>query len=543
MLRTVFLTALALILAAVLLVLVPVAVQGRSTLALHCVLNGAVYYAAWLVYRPHAEVSGLTQWAVQMGAYAFGAVDTFLAGRVLFDYQPQNAVLLALVLPAAVGWLILSIDDFRKKRAEETAVEDAAVLSEKVAEEPVPLASAARTAITAALFTGGYVIALVLLFALGTSWFHILWAAVNDGIVFDSHRILNLLLEAATEIGLYPLKMAGLVAAITLVMVFGGALFGRLFRKGKRKIHGDLSPEQQALVETRLRALWDYANRPDRENKTFAAAILPIMIIGTAVAAPFALLFCDHELASWFLQRRLPDAWYVLIPSSLGFLFAIVALPLTGWSLWHVIVSRWPGAAESVVTLQLRRGQKHIDSAVSSTRHALIKMVRKGGNEPFDPRQYLLDRRRRFGKGLLWTAAVAAVVGIWGIWASLNSYTLITPAGIEDSSAITGKREFYPYREVRQVKVSCTINGKGESNFGWRMLDISGRELARFRQVDVHENLPALLAVDTVLREQGTAFDARDPESGESLILDACLEDVGSGLDDQAGFIRLMHRD
>lgn len=543
-LRSLFLTALGLLLAAALLWLVPAARHG--VLAVHCLINAGVLYAVWITHRAESGAAPMLPLVARLTAFGFGIIDLVLAGHAALDFKLQNAVLLPLAVAGVVGWIALDLDDHLKKNAAATAAEDEAVLADTNAAQSVePVGDVVRAGGRAALFLGLYWAAILTGVALGAGWYTIVWLSVDGGYVFNAGRVLDLLRVAVMSNASYSLTMAGAFAVIVLVMVIGGALLGRIIRKVKRPKPDDLSAEQQAHVETCLRAVWDYANRPDRKNTTFPVLILPFLLFGGALAGFIGFATYDDEIALQFAQARhlLPGTWYVFSASTTGVLFVMFGAAMVAWSLWHFIVDRWPGAPEAVMTMRYRRKGENVGIAIATLRCSLRQLVKKGGGASFDPREYFLASRRRSGRWLYGISAVAVVAAVWGVWAGLNSYTLLTPDGIADVSGFSGANKFYPYSDVHRVDIACTLNDKGDTQFHWRMVLAGGREVDAVMEKDLAGKLPGLLTVDAILRGQGTVFATRDTGAAESNIDPECLDKLAANLPDKPGFMRLMHQD
>lgn len=546
-LRTILATALALFAAAALLVWLPgAAVPGAGLgwampVALHCVLNGAAYYVVWRLHRPGADASGLAAATVAFLAYGFGAVDTFLAGAAALDFSLKMAPALLFAVPAAVGWLILSLDDLAKGQTE---IPDDVALEEP---EDLPVKTAAWAQGIAVVYSMIWIAVFVFGFAAGTMWFYIVWYAIRDHQVFSLWQIGSLMADAIGTNWIYALSLTAVFGAIVAIFGAFAVLRGPVKRLWRRLGHG-LTDEQRQLVEERLRALWDYANRTeDRKGAWVAILLLPLAVFGVIFGGSFVLLIYADHAAFWLYRQMhaLPPGWHLFEVSTAGFVFVIAASLMIAWSVTRLIVDRWPFGLEVAITAGLRRGVGQQGSEVGQTRRRLKALVRSGrmkAGQPFDPRQHLLNERRRASRWLHGFALLAALVAVYAAWASMNNYTLITPDGIRDANGLTGTVQAYRFADVERVRLQCTLDIKGDTHFGYEAWLRDGQEIPLFHEKDLSDNLPVLLRIDAILRSQTTKFVTADPATGKAAVEPECVDGISEDIPDKAGVRRLLHQ-
>ncbi len=478
-----------------------------------------------------------------MSALGLGMVDLALAGHAIIAFKAANVLLIGLVIPGVIGWVVFDLDG-RKKTAKETALEDEGVLSPSQEEQPFSVGETVRAGIGSVVFLAVDSLCILLGIGVATMWFYIVWDSVNDGHAYGLWDVLDLLRNTVLSNARYAFVMTGLIAAI-MVASIAGPLLLRPFKRWWKKRANDPASQPDPLVETRLRAVWDYANQPDHRALTFPVLVLPFLLFGAAFAGFMALAIYDDEVALYFARGRhlLPESWYVFKVSTGYILFVLGGGMMAAWSLWHFLVDRWPGAAEAVMTMSYRRNGQNVTTSVASLRRCLRRLVTKAGDAPFDPRQFLLTSRHRSGRWLYGIAVVCVAVSVWGTWASFNSYTLLTPNGIEDVNGFRFTRGVWLWQEVRRIEVGCTLDHEGDSRFDWEAQMGNGRRFDLFWSSDIAHHLPELLRVDSILRGQGTVFQTRNPVTRESTVTAACLDKVGADVTDRQGFLRLMHQD
>jgi hypothetical protein len=208
-------------------------------------------------------------------------------------------------------------------------------------------------------------------------------------------------------------------------------------------------------------------------------------------------------------------------------------------ALWFLIVSRWPGAAEAVVTVRYRRNSQNIGTSVEALRSSLTKAFKHGESEPFDARDYLLGRRRKFIRWVYGFAVLVVPVAAVFVWSDLHSYTVITHDGLVRHSLLASD-VFLSWRDVRSVEIDCRPRKKGGPIVIWSVRTADGRTADLTDRGEIGELLPSLLKVDAILRDQGAEFGVRVPPTQEG---DTCLEKAGAGVSDFPAFLHVMHRD
>lgn len=518
--------------------------HGANVFAIHCIANGVILFAVWYLHQDRSVEAGydIPRLIAVMVAYGLGVVDLFLAGAALFNLSYATAQLIPLVIPGALGWHCLSLSDYAKKAVADD-VQDEVALADPAAgpdEDKLSWAAAARASGFAGLFYFFYLLAFMGGIALGACWYYIVWYSVSEDIAFDPWRIVSLLASAVGSQGTYILAICGMLTALVVVMGIGSFVWSRF---KKRLPRSPLPPGEQTEIEQRLRAIWAYTNRPERKAMGWPTWSVGSLIFGTAIAAGFLLLIYNDSIALWILRiHHEPKTVWSIFSASIGsFFFGLLGLVFWAWSLWLFIMNRWPGVPEALATGSLQRSNPNISIGVGEIRCALKKILRRGDVGPFDAREFLLKRWRRFTRGVYIFTLVVTPVCLWGTWASLNTYTLISPAGIEDHDAFFGGTVVHPYEDVRKVEIRCTVNRKGDTQFSWQAIFADHTSLNLFREVDIERSFAALVKVDAILRGYGVTFEVTDPDTGRSTVEDECLEKLSDGVPDRSAFLRFMH--
>jgi hypothetical protein len=549
MLDSLLLTAAALVLGAAVLVAIPV--SGYGVLVVHCLGNGLVLGAVWNIYRRERE----RRWWVWLGAKMFalglGLVDLVLAGSAVLWWWPQKAALLALIVPAAAGWIAWMLDRARKWSAEEIAAGDEAVLAGAAEEDQSGNAPTrtwtekAASSAKAIAALGGIVGAIVVVNGFFLVWGGIVWHTAIDGVSYSARDIAAVFAQAVVRhagmigagVAFYVVLLLAVVALILAVDQFV------VWRRGDRApdpaIVARVDPAIVTRADAAVRAVWDFANRPKRRFAFVPLVLVPLLLfLGWLTVV---ILFDDAEsrLALALFEARYGAAypWYDFFASGGGLPFAAVGAALLLLCLWYGVVRVWPGAEEAAALRRYRRNASDVDDTIAGLRF-LLKRQYQGGEE-FSPRDWLVGRRRRVGRWLFAVSAVVLPVALGGVFVSLNHYTVLTPDRLLRRDMLAPMQQV-PWRDIRSVQISCTRSAKGQPQMAWVVEATDGR---RFDLVDgdrLWRRLPGLLKVDAILRRVGARFATAEPVTDA---YDRCLVEAGEALHDFRAFLRVMHRD
>ena len=548
-LRVIFATSLLLFLGAALLTVLVASgmLAGRdlaqiTPLVVHLILNGTAFYLCWQVRQPGALFSGaaIIRMLVSFLAFGFGAVDLFLSGSAALSFSFQTAGALLFVVPGVAGWMVFDLDGEAKKQKDDG---DDAVLAEP--RELPPSLSAQIYGIYAAYYAVFIAVLFVETIA-GTLWYYVLWGALNEGVTFDLGSVSGTFVAAVrsnlTLIAVY----SGIIAALIIAMGVWAVMSGPLNRLRRSFGFGILTDEQRALVNERLRAIWDFANAPGRKSGLVFSVVIPLVLFGICgILALLPLIYSD-EIALWLFrqQHAEPRGWYFFMNFSAGALLLVfVAAALLAWSMWRLIADIWPGAAESIVLSGLQRGVAQEGSAVGQTRRMLKRLVRAGAitrDQAFDPLSLLFARWRRTTRVLYVVTALVLIATVVVAWRSLNSYTLATADRIEEIGFFSEQPITYSYREVAEVRLTCTVDLRNETHFSYEVGFKDRSTIELFYEKDLAAQLPAMLQIDDILRRQGTKF-VFEFDGGKSAVQPECLDEISASLTDKHGFKRLMH--
>jgi hypothetical protein len=305
------------------------------------------------------------------------------------------------------------------------------------------------------------------------------------------------------------------------------------------------SEAQRDLVQTRFRALWDYANGPRPIRPRSLAADLAILVIPfVIVVCALSLVFENEELATWLFPPSLHGAGWYLVERNAGFEMMLLFLGslLIAGSIYRLTIDLWPAAFEGAIISPLRRGTLDAPRFRSFLR-TLLRDVRKGAISselPFDPRTYLSARRLGRNRIFYTLSFVVFLLSLLFAWRGLASYTLIDEHGFESVQFFTGQHVVHGYQDATKVLRYCDWQ-KGNLSYDVVFRD---RDLVDvFLKGDgIGKKLPALLHVDQNLRRGRAIFvpvvSAQPTLSGPACVHLLAQRDRGT---DALGLTQIMH--
>ncbi len=468
----------------------------------------------------------------------------FLAADALAHLTASNAPALLLIPPGLTFFVaaVFSSVSFRGDKKK-----DAPQPETKTRTEPGPVS--ARSAVwRAAAATVSYASYMIVSSALvfGEMYVAVVWGfgvrAVLGGAHFDALRSAAAWLHFIAQ---PPILIV--LAAFAAFLVLGSLAATTVPMWTSVFTHIRLSSAtdaQKELVQTRFRALVDYANVQRRVVASSLATNIALWLaLFLVIAAAFWVGLNNDALAVWLYPPHLHGAgWYLDERKSNGATVPLVfASFLVAASVVRLVNDLWPSLFEGVLIFPLRRGTADAGH-VRSLFRALLRDVRKGTSSPdtFDARGYLRARRLRRSYALYAVTGLALVLaGLVG-WRGFATYTLIDNQGFEDIQFFTGEHIFYRYQDAMKVLLMCDWK---ENNMSYDILFRDQEFSILLNWESYRKKTPALVRVDENLRRAGVKFGPVVSAQPKQLSGPECVRALGRQNGVEADAVRIMHAD
>ena len=170
----------------------------------------------------------------------------------------------------------------------------------------------------------------------------------------------------------------------------------------------------------------------------------------------------SDAVAAWLFPPMIPktgNGWNLVVRDGGEMIWPLLLIWPAAWSLYRLVIDFWPRALNQTLLFDLQSGPTLDTTKIRTLRRALERDVRSGKMEKqFDPRAYLLSRRRRVNRILYPLSIVTFVAAVLLAWRALATCTVATDAGIDDVGFLTGRHFLYHYVDVKSVRPECFLN-------------------------------------------------------------------------------------
>ncbi len=254
-----------------------------SPLLLHLALNGSIIAIfTWSRKSVSLLANSIT---VQIGSlllgFGIGLVDLDLAISAALALTPANAPALLLIAPG-IAMLLPMLPTFSRGPGP----------SAEVLEEPPRVPTSELAPVYAGVIADWILLIFTLSVAyeLARPWYavlkSVLWTATRYRFSDALHPDLLRNLEW---------RPAALLVAVFILLLVCYAVF----MLARNQLRRRLSEGQRELVQSRLRALWEYANAPEQPSRSVATVLLPLIPWLVVFVASLALLGNIDKFVQW----------------------------------------------------------------------------------------------------------------------------------------------------------------------------------------------------------------------------------------------------
>jgi hypothetical protein len=511
-------------------------------LIVQLLLSGTALAAmAWL-RRSHSFLSRSVsvRYATFLLEYGLGLIGLILAGETVFGLTSYNALALLLIVPGLAPFLPLFA----------VGGEERSPGAEVLAELPkVPSITIARLFLQTALSQGLLYAAFFGVLMLAFRWYAILKRVLWTTTRFDFSALAHSYVKQASDF--WPVIVIYVCLCLFIGIVLAFAQWGPYVRQGLGRLWErlgatPLSEQQREFVQSKLQALWDYANAPEQEAKSIAAILVPVL---PALAFAGLAFWLVVDSASWaerlFSAPPFPAGWQLLVRDGSWTVGPTILSCLVAWAVYRLSIDLWPRAFQDALVSDLRRSSTLEPSKIRALRNSITRDMRRGvvgADTTFDPRTYLAARRRRFSRRFYVVGLISFVAAVLIAWRGMASYSVVTEQGIDDIGFLTGAHYHYAFGDVATVRLQCFWSDKS-TDLTYETVFRDGRSDKLLFLKDLPGSLVPLERIDLKLRSIGTHFEpvADNPRGLQNAR--NCAKMFGKKYGDVAGFAQIMQLD
>ena len=418
-------------------------------------LNGIALAAmAWLKHSDSSLSRSMTAtYAIVFFPIGLGWVGLVLAGQAIFGLTTTNAPALLLIVPGLMPFLPLFTAG-----SEERSPGD-----EVLADLPgVPSTTIARLFVQTILLQAFLYATLFGVLIAGFQWYAILKRVLWTSARFDFYAFLRFILGQADDFVIILYLSVCLFIGIVMALEQWGPYLRQSFRRLRERLGAaPLTEQQRETIQSKLYALWEYANAPEQEPKSIAVILVPLLSAFAFAGLAFWLVVDSTPWTSWLfpdppLQPN--ETWRLFVRDSSWFIGPMFLSGPVAWAVYRLSIDLWPRAFRDALVSDLRRSPELNLSKIRALRNFLTRDVRLGvisADASFDPRTYLAARRLRFSRRFYVMGLISVVVAVLILWRGMASYTLVTEHGFDEVGFFTGAHSHYAFADVVTVRLQC----------------------------------------------------------------------------------------
>jgi hypothetical protein len=310
---------------------------------------------------------------------------------------------------------------------------------------------------------------------------------------------------------------AFMILGIFLLIIFSGAwsFLTEAWRKQSvrlRKAWGlpVLTDEDRDLAQSRLRALWDYANDPMQPPRNSARRFLAAIAGCTVYVGAIVLLATGDRIVDWLVPPSRFFAgqnWYYFVRDDRAIMVApFVALLFSSMAVYRLVIDLWPRALQAELVAGLRQGGNFKFAQIDALRRALGKDILRRRAELFDPRRFLLRRRLRISRRIYVATILLLAMSAAAGWYAARIGTLFTDKGVVMRDLFRSWESTYSYRDVTKVRLQCMPVRVNSYRAEYGIVFKDGSRIGLLVSPGSPQNVDAIAHIDEQLRHAGAKF-------------------------------------